>query len=141
VEIVRGAEYKEKGSKFFGYFARVESAAEFKAVLERIEGEHKHASHAVFAYVVNERVAGDQVSLFDDRVRKEKFSNAGEPSGCGNAVLDLLKSRKVENGAVVVVRYFGGVLLGSGNLIRAYREAARRACEASGILATGRDLF
>jgi len=126
MDIARGAPYTEKGSKFYGYFARVESAAEFKAFMDAVKTEHKKASHYVFAYIVNEKVAGDQVSLFDDRVRKEKYSNDGEPSGCGNALFSLLKP-KGENVALIVVRYFGGVLLGSGNLIRAYSTAGKAA--------------
>jgi len=124
VDIFRGAPYTEKGSKFYGYFARIESVAEFKAFMESVKGEHKKAGHYVFAYIVNEKVAGDQVSLFDDRIHKEKYSNDGEPSGCGNALLSLLKP-KGENVALIVVRYFGGVLLGSGNLISAYSTAGK----------------
>jgi putative IMPACT (imprinted ancient) family translation regulator len=129
MDFLRGAEYKEKSSKFFGYFARVTSTDEFNEFLAAVKSEHKHLSHAFFAYIVNEKVAGEQISLFDDRIRKEKFSNAGEPSGCGNALLTLLKSRGIENGAIIVVRYFGGILLGSGNLIRAYTAAAKSALE------------
>ena len=126
MEIMRGVPYVEKGSKFYGYFVHVESVTEFKAFMEVVKSEHKKASHYVFAYIVNERVAGNRVSLFDDRVRKEKYSNDGEPSGCGNALLSLLKPRG-ENIALIVVRYFGGVLLGSGNLIRAYSTAGKAA--------------
>jgi|GEM_PF-2855682 len=126
MKLVRGTPYSEKGSKFYGYFAHVESVAEFKEFMESVKAEHKKASHYVFAYIVNERVAGDQMSLFDDRVRKEKYSNDGEPSGCGNALLSLLKP-KGDNVALIVVRYFGGILLGSGNLIRAYSTAGKAA--------------
>jgi len=126
MDITRSEPYSEKGSKFFGYSAHVESVAEFKAFMDTVKAEHKKASHYVFAYIINEKVAGDQVSLFDDRVRKEKYSNDGEPSGCGNALLSLLKP-KGDNIALIVVRYFGGVLLGSGNLIRAYSTAGKAA--------------
>ena len=127
MQFSQGKPYIEKGSKFFGFFANVESVAEFKTFMELVQKEHKKASHYCFAYIVNERKAGEQLSLFDDRVYKEKCSNAGEPSGCGNALLTLLKSNKIENGAIIVVRYFGGVLLGSGNLIRAYATAGKNA--------------
>ena len=124
-EIARGEQYKEKGSKFLGFFAQVESVAEFKQFMELVKKEHKSASHYCYAYIIDEKAAGDQLSIFDDRIHKEKYSNDGEPSGCGNALLDLLKRGNRENCAVIVVRYFGGVLLGSGNLIRAYATAGK----------------
>ena len=125
MDIHRSAPYTEKGSKFFGYFARVESVTQFNAFMDAVKAEHKKASHYVFAYIVNEKVAGEQVSMFSDVVHKEKYFNDGEPSGCGNALLTLLKSHGVENAACIVVRYFGGILLGSGNLVRAYSTAAK----------------
>lgn len=112
--------YTEKGSKFFGFFARVESLEQFKVFMEQIKKEHKKASHYLYAYVINEKT-------LIDSIYREKYSNDGEPSGCGNALLNLLKHNKVENGALVVVRYFGGVLLGSGNLMRAYAVAGKAA--------------
>lgn len=127
MEIISGTPYTEKGSKFFGFFARTESTADFKKFMELIKQEHKKASHYCFAYTVNERTAGSQISLFNDITHKEKYSNDGEPSGCGNALLNLLKHQGKENCAIIVVRYFGGILLGSGNLIRAYTAAGKEA--------------
>lgn len=127
MNIVRGEPYKEKGSKFLGFFAQIESANEFKQFMELVKKEHKHADHYCFAYIVNERMAGEQISLFDDRMRKEKSSNDREPSGCGSAILTLLKRKNLENCALIVVRYFGGVLLGAANLLKAYRTAAEYA--------------
>lgn len=128
MEIIRGEVYSERGSKFFGYVAHVNSVAEFKEFMRLVEKEHgKKASHFCYAYVVDELVSGNQMSFFNDVVHKEKYSNANEPSGCGNALLTLLKSNNLQNLAIIVVRYFGGILLGSGNLIRAYATAGKNA--------------
>lgn len=127
MEIIQGEPYNEKGSKFFGFFACIESVAEFKGFMDTVKAKYKKASHYCYAYTVNELIAGNQISLFNDRIHKEKYSNDHEPSGCGNSLLTLLKSNGVENGAIIVVRYFGGVLLGSGNLIRAYFTAGKNA--------------
>ena len=114
MKIIHGKPYTEKGSKFFGFIAQVESVAQFKEFMEQIKKQHKKASHYCFAYDIREK------TLLDDQI-KQKYSNDGEPSGCGNALLRFVKP----NSAVIVVRYFGGVLLGSGNLIRAYATAAK----------------
>ena len=127
MEYKSGAAYTEKGSKFFGFFTQIATVADFKNFMSQIKALHPKASHYCFAYIVDEPSAGDQISLFNDRVHREKYSNDGEPSGCGNALLSLLKAKRIENGAIIVVRYWGGVLLGSGNLIRAYATAAKAA--------------
>ena len=127
MEIINGEVYTDRGSKFFAFRARVESVAEFKRFMEHVRAQHKKASHYLYAYIINENTSGGQISLFNDCVHKEKYSNDGEPSGCGNAILGLLRHSNMENHAIIVVRYFGGVLLGSGNLIRAYAAAAKNA--------------
>ena len=127
MEIIKGDCYTEKGSKFFGFFCEIKSTNEFKTFMELLKKEHKRAGHFCYAYTVNEPVAGNQISLFNDKVLKEKYSNAGEPSGCGNALLNLLKQNKLQDCALIVVRYFGGILLGSGNLIRAYATSGKYA--------------
>ena len=120
MNIVHGEPYIEKGSKFFGFLARVENVMQFNDIMAEIKKEHRKASHYCFAYNIHEKtLIGEDV--------KQKYSNDGEPSGCGNALLTLLKSNKLENHAIIVVRYFGGVLLGSGNLIRAYANAGKAA--------------
>ena len=83
-----------------------------KTVVERLKKEHKRSRHAVYAYVT----AG-----------KEKFNDDGEPCGtAGLPVLNAIKRRELDNIIVVVVRYFGGILLGKGGLMRAYGKAAGR---------------
>ena len=102
----------EKKSRFIAYSAEIANEDEAKAMIERLKKEHKRSNHAVYAYVI----AG-----------KEKFSDDGEPRGtAGLPVLNAIKRRGLDNVIVVVVRYFGGVLLGKGGLMRAYGKAAGR---------------
>jgi putative IMPACT (imprinted ancient) family translation regulator len=100
--------YKEKGSRFYGLSAEVNTAEEFAAFLKEVKREYKGARHYCWAYIIE---------------GSERRTNDGEPSGCGEVLLSLLKTRNLKNHAVVVVRYFGGVQLGVGNLIKAYRTA------------------
>jgi putative IMPACT (imprinted ancient) family translation regulator len=121
---IEGATYTEKGSKFLGFCVNVHSVEEFKTFYKEIQKLHKKASHYCYAYILDESpplLAGSG----DLPVHKEKYTNDGEPGGVGSAMLNLLRMGKHDNCAVVVVRYFGGVLLGSGNLIRAYATATK----------------
>ena len=129
MDVFNGSEYKEKGSKFFGYLVKIESSKQVTEILAELKKEHKHAGHFCYAYRVNELVSGAQISIFQDKTYKEKYSNDGEPSGVGMALMNLLVNSKIEDCVVVVVRYWGGVLLGSGNLIRAYVTAAKSALD------------
>ena len=100
----------EKKSRFIAYSTEITDESQVKPIIEALRKEHKRGRHFVFAYVV----AG-----------KEKFSDDGEPSGtAGLPVLNAIKRRNLENILVVVVRYFGGILLGKGGLMRAYGKAA-----------------
>ena len=100
----------EKKSRFVAYCADIADETEVKAIIERIRKEHKRSRHVVYAYVVS---------------GKEKFNDDGEPNGtAGLPVLNAIKRRNLENIIVVVVRYFGGILLGKGGLMRAYGKAA-----------------
>jgi len=117
---VCGETCTEKGSKFFGVLAQVDNVMQFNDFMAEIKKEHRKASHYCSAYNIHEK------TLIGENM-KQKYSNDGEPSGCGNALLTLLKSNKLENHAVIVVRYFGGALLGSGNLFRAYATAGKAA--------------
>ncbi|MDR0384282.1 MAG: YigZ family protein [Christensenellaceae bacterium] len=138
MNIISGKEYREKNSRFFGFFCRCNSLDEFKNFLTEIKKQHKSARHFVYAYVINQRESNlfDLLPLTEDDEdglnplqHFEKQSNAGEPSGCGQGLLSLLHFNKMQNAAVIVVRYFGGTLLGVGNLIRAYKTAAIQAME------------
>lgn len=103
-----------KKSKFLAYSLKVESVEEAINVFEKLKKQHKKANHVCFAYkIVSNGV--EQVKFFDD----------GEPNGtAGRPILSVIEKKGLENVAVYVVRYFGGVKLGAGGLIRAYSKAA-----------------
>ncbi|PLX24446.1 proline dipeptidase [Candidatus Parcubacteria bacterium] len=104
-----------KRSKFLGFCFKVDSVEKVKSTLESFEGKYKGARHTVYAYRLQEK-----------GVLREKFDNDGEPSGsAGPPLLSLLQKKDVMNCLLVVVRYYGGVKLGVGGLIRAYTEAAQ----------------
>ncbi len=108
------AELVEKKSKFIAKIVKVDSEDEAMEVLKSIKKEHRDARHNVFAY----RIANSS----------ERFSDDGEPSGtAGVPILDILRGEKLENVLVVVTRYFGGILLGTGGLVKAYSGAAKEA--------------
>lgn len=108
------AELVEKKSRFIAKIVKVDSEDEAMEVLKSIKKEHRDARHNVFAY----RIANSS----------ERFSDDGEPSGtAGVPILDILRGEKLENVLVVVTRYFGGILLGTGGLVKAYSGAAKEA--------------
>ena len=118
-------EFTEKKSVFIGYAAPVSSEAEALAFVAEIKAKHSDARHNVSAYVV-----GGACHASDD----------GEPQGTGGVpVLDVLRKSGIDNAAVVVTRYFGGILLGAGGLVRAYSKAAAGAVAEAG--AVTYDLF
>ena len=108
----------EKRSRFLALAAPVATPDGALAVVQDRRKEHHDAAHHCFAF----RVGPD-----------EKFSDDGEPSGtAGRPILNAIEAAGVENVAVVVTRYFGGVKLGPGGLVRAYGEAARDALAQAG---------
>ena len=114
------AEYKDKGSKFIAYAFPIESVNDFKEKLAAIKKEHSKATHHCFAYRLgtdgNNLPAGRQVF---------RSSDDGEPSGtAGKPILGQIDSKKATNILIIVVRYFGGTLLGLPGLIHAYKTAA-----------------
>ncbi len=110
-------------SRFIGYASPVESEEEAVAFVDKIKKKHKDASHNVPVYLVGEK--------FDI----QRYSDDGEPSGtAGVPVLSMLKNEGITNIAVVVTRYFGGVKLGTGGLVRAYTHAAKIAIEAARVV-------
>ncbi|MGB9781099.1 YigZ family protein [Caldanaerobacter sp.] len=117
------AEIEIKKSRFIGHASPVASEEEAIKFIEKIRSEHRLATHNVYAYVVGEN---DEV---------QRFSDDGEPSGtAGMPVLSVIKKEEVKNVVVVVTRYFGGILLGAGGLIRAYTKAAKMGIDAAGIV-------
>jgi uncharacterized YigZ family protein len=107
------AEFRERGSKFVGYAFPVQTAEQFKAELQQIRKEHPKASHHCFAYRLG--LDGNNFRVNDD----------GEPSGtAGKPILGQIDSKELTNVGIVVVRYFGGTLLGVPGLINAYKTTA-----------------
>jgi uncharacterized YigZ family protein len=115
--------FKEKNSKFFGYAFPVTTEEEIKEILERLRKEHFSARHWCYAYQIGtEKI---QYRANDD----------GEPNNsAGMPIYGQIQSFEVTNVLVVVVRYFGGVKLGVGGLISAYKIAAQMALENSEIV-------
>ena len=112
-------ELTEKRSRFIGYCMPVKTEAEAVSFINRIKKEHWDARHNVYAY-----------SLREGNVRR--YSDDGEPSGtAGVPVLDVISKNDLVDVVVVVTRYFGGVLLGTGGLVRAYSAAAKLGIEAA----------
>jgi len=113
--------YTDKGSKFIGLAFPVAGEDDVKQALRQVKSEYKAARHYCYAFVIG---PGRELSRAND---------AGEPSGtAGKPILGQLTSFGVTNALVIVVRYFGGVLLGTGGLIQAYRNAAREALAHAG---------
>ena len=99
-----------KRSKFLGFAFYIESVQQVSDILESFEGKYKGAAHTVYAY-----------RLQEEGVLREKFDNDKEPvSSAGQPILYLLQKKEIMNCLIVVVRYFGGTLLGTGGLVRAY---------------------
>jgi uncharacterized YigZ family protein len=114
--------YKEKGSRFIALAYPVNTEKEIKSILENIRKEHHSARHHCFAWILGQSRPTYRVN--DD----------GEPSGsAGKPILGQINSFQVTNILIVVVRYFGGKLLGVSGLINAYRSAAESALKNSEI--------
>ena len=104
------AEFKDRGSKFIGYAYPVASVEEFKKCLQSLKKEHPKAVHHCFAYRI-----GTDGNVF-------RVSDDGEPAGsAGKPILGQIDSKQVTDIAIIVVRYFGGTLLGIPGLINAYK--------------------
>jgi uncharacterized YigZ family protein len=116
-------QFEEKKSIFIGHAKRVYTEEEARAFVYSIKSQHKEANHNVFAYVVGENMG------------IQRYNDDGEPQGTGGVpVLEVIKKNEVTDIAVVVTRYFGGVLLGAGGLVRAYSKGAGAAIKAAGIV-------
>ncbi|TYP71816.1 YigZ family protein [Paenibacillus methanolicus] len=109
-----------KKSRFIGYGKPVESEEEAIAFIEEIKKLNWNATHNCSAYMIGER----------DEIQKQ--SDDGEPSGtAGKPILEVIKNQGLKNVVIVVTRYFGGIMLGAGGLIRAYTDGAVAASEAA----------
>lgn len=110
-------------SKFIGYIKPVQTVEEAQAFIETIRKKHWDASHNVPVYVLG------------DRFQVQKYSDDGEPSGtAGVPILNILKNEGITNVVIVVTRYFGGVKLGTGGLVRAYSQSAKSALKEAKVI-------
>lgn len=115
--------FVEKKSEFIGYAKRVESEEEAKAFVSEIKAMHKQATHNCWAYII-----GSNKGV-------QRYSDDGEPQGtAGIPILEVMKKSDITDCAIVVTRYFGGVLLGAGGLTRAYTKGASVALKAGGVV-------
>jgi uncharacterized YigZ family protein len=107
------AEIEIKKSKFIGYAYKISNVSDAANIVENLKKEHKKATHICYAY----KIIGE--------IYAEKAFDDGEPSGtAGKPILNVINKQNLSNILVVVVRYFGGVKLGAGGLLRAYTKTA-----------------
>ena len=110
-------------SKFIGQIKPVETLEEAEAFIASIRVKHRDATHNVPVYLLGEKF------------ETQKYSDDGEPSGtAGVPVLHMLMNEGVTNAAIVITRYFGGIKLGTGGLVRAYTGVAKQAVEEAGVV-------
>ncbi len=116
-------QFKEKGSRFMAFLFPIQSELEFKKRMAELKSEFPDAVHHCFAF----RLISE--------TKLERFSDDGEPSGtAGKPILGQLRSADISNCALVVVRYFGGIKLGTGGLIKAYKTVAKQIIETANIV-------
>lgn len=112
-------EMTEKRSRFIGWCSPVKTEEEALAFIESVRSKHRDATHNVYAYIIREN-------------NIMRYSDDGEPGGtAGLPTLEVLRKESLTDVAVVVTRYFGGILLGAGGLVRAYGKAARLGVDAA----------
>ena len=113
------AEIEEKRSKFIANVFYVENTVQADERIKQIKKKYHDARHNCFAYIINE-----------NEIVIKRFSDDGEPSGtAGGPILNVIEKNNLCNVLIVVTRYFGGILLGAGGLVRAYTESAVKALE------------
>ena len=123
IERPGSTEFKDRGSKFIAYAFPIASVANFKKQLQGLKEEHTKAAHHCFAYRI-----GTDGNIF-------RSSDDGEPSGtAGKPILGQIDSKQLTDLAVIVVRYFGGTLLGVPGLINAYKTVAALALQTTPII-------
>ena len=122
------AELIVKKSKFISNIMYVETEEQAQKKLREIQKKYHDAKHNCYAYIIQE-INGESVNHI------QKSSDNGEPSGTAGApLLDVLKKQEISNAIIVVTRYFGGILLGTGGLVKAYTESALLAIEKAGVV-------
>ena len=115
------ASFIEKKSEFIGYLCPVQTEEQAAAFIEEIRAMHRKATHNCYAYILRENKAA-------------RHSDDGEPGGtAGVPIYEVLRKEGLTDVCCVVTRYFGGILLGAGGLVRAYTKGAKDAVEAAQI--------
>lgn len=115
------ASFIEKKSEFIGYLCPVQTEEQAAAFIEEIRAMHRKATHNCYAYILRENNAA-------------RHSDDGEPGGtAGVPIYEVLRKEELTDVCCVVTRYFGGILLGAGGLVRAYTKGAKEAVEAAQI--------
>lgn len=116
---IADAEFTERRSRFIGHIFPTDTEQEALACLKRMRETYWDATHNVYAYIIRDGAT--------------RFSDDGEPGGtAGMPVLQVLQREEIFNVTCVVTRYFGGILLGAGGLVRAYAHSAKLALDAAG---------
>lgn len=109
-------------SRFIGYAAPCDTEEKALSFLQGIREEHRSATHHCYAYII-----GENASVM-------RYSDNGEPAGtAGMPIMDVMRTKGIVNCCIVIVRYFGGILLGTGGLVRAYTQSSQAAVESAGI--------
>lgn len=117
------AEINEKKSRFIASVFPVQTQEEADEILTKIRKKYWDATHNCYAYQIGER---NEI---------QRCSDDGEPQGtAGKPILDVLKGQDIKNTLIIVTRYFGGTLLGTGGLVRAYGKGAKAGIEAAGLI-------
>ncbi|WP_174728944.1 YigZ family protein [Mesobacillus harenae] len=118
-----GTEFIIQKSRFIAYVNRAETEEEAQEFIRKIKKQHGNANHNCSAYLIGEH---DQI---------QKANDDGEPSGtAGVPILEVLKKQQLKDTVVVITRYFGGIKLGGGGLIRAYGKATTEGIAATGVV-------
>ena len=116
-------EIVEKKSRFIANVLKVESEEQAVDIINNMKKKFWDARHNCYAYIIG------------NNNEVQKFSDDGEPSGtAGKPIMDIILSEKIHNCLIVVTRYFGGTLLGTGGLIRAYQEASKKGIAQSEVI-------
>lgn len=117
------ASFEEKKSTFIGSISRARNEEEAREYIKSVKEKNKEARHNVFGYVIG------------DKMQIQRCSDDGEPQGTGGVpVLEVIKKNNIKDCVIVVTRYFGGILLGTGGLTRAYSKGASMALSNTSIV-------
>lgn len=117
------AEIEEKRSRFIANMFYIESTEEAENIIKQTKKKYYDARHNCYAYIIN------------DKQMIKKSSDDGEPSGtAGSPILNVIEKNELCNVLIIVTRYFGGILLGAGGLVRAYTESAGKALKCANIV-------